>query len=87
MVLSLKLAELGHVENSVGCPPILLLDDVSSELDKTRNRHFFDVISAHQGQVWVSTTGLVDLPLPDDAQVLSISDGEIVDGNPGQIAY
>lgn len=37
-VLSLKLAELEILEKSAGEPPVLLLDDVFSELDRARQR-------------------------------------------------
>jgi DNA replication and repair protein RecF len=36
--------------------PILLLDDVSSELDRSRNRRFFEVLSHTGGQVFLTTT-------------------------------
>ncbi len=46
LVLALKLAELGHLESALGEPPLLLLDDVASELDERRRRMLFETITA-----------------------------------------
>ncbi len=56
MVLALKIAELGALTQSVGQVPILLLDDVSSELDATRNARLMQTLDALGGQVFVTTT-------------------------------
>ena len=44
LVLALKLAELSNLETRRGEAPILLLDDVPSELDPTRRRYLFDTL-------------------------------------------
>ncbi len=56
IVLALKTAELDLLSERTGRVPILLLDDVSSELDRSRNRRFFEVLSRAGGQVFLSTT-------------------------------
>lgn len=56
LVLSLKVAELLVLARRTGHTPILLLDDVSSELDRGRNRRFFTMLSRMGGQVFLSTT-------------------------------
>lgn len=56
MVLALKVAELEVLSQRVGRVPLLLLDDVSSELDATRNRRLFDVLDRLGGQVFLTTT-------------------------------
>jgi DNA replication and repair protein RecF len=56
IVLALKTAELDLLAERTGRVPILLLDDVSSELDRTRNRSFFEVLSHTGGQVFLTTT-------------------------------
>ncbi|MND05231.1 recombination protein F [compost metagenome] len=40
----------------MGRVPILLLDDVSSELDPSRNRRLFELLSGLGGQVFLTTT-------------------------------
>jgi DNA replication and repair protein RecF len=56
IVLALKVAELHELSRRVGHVPILLLDDVSSELDRSRNRRLFALLSELGGQVFLTTT-------------------------------
>lgn len=55
MVLAFKVAEL-DLARSRGQEPLLLLDDVSSEFDPTRNAHLFELISSRVRQCVVTTT-------------------------------
>ena len=54
--LSLKLSEIHLVKNSVSDMPVLLLDDVLSELDSARQNYLLD--SLHQTQTIMTCTGL-----------------------------
>lgn len=56
LVLALKVAELHELTQRVGRVPILLLDDVSSELDRTRNERLFELLARLGGQVFLTTT-------------------------------
>lgn len=55
--LSLKLAEIELVKQEVGEPPILLLDDVLSELDDYRQSHLLNTIQG-EVQTFVTTTNI-----------------------------
>jgi DNA replication and repair protein RecF len=59
-ILALKLAELELVSEHDGRPPLLLLDDVFSELDPARRGHLVRRI-AELPQAFVTTTTLDDL--------------------------
>ena len=59
-ILALKLAELDLLERLDGRPPLLLLDDVFSELDPARRGHLVRRIAALP-QAFVTTTTLADL--------------------------
>jgi DNA replication and repair protein RecF len=59
-ILALKLAELDLIERLDGRPPLLLLDDVFSELDPARRAHLVRRIAALP-QAFVTTTTLADL--------------------------
>ena len=63
IVLSLKSAEVEVIALARGVRPLLLLDDVSSELDRSRTRALFAYLQQHDGQVFLSTTRpeLIDL--------------------------
>lgn len=56
LVLALKVAELEVLAQRIGRVPPLLLDDVSSELDRTRNARFFELLAKMGGQVFLTTT-------------------------------
>ena len=68
IVLALKVAELSELTRRVGRVPILLLDDVSSELDPSRNRRLFELLAGLGGQVFLTTTQ-ADLILLDGERV------------------
>ena len=56
--LALKLSEIQLVKEVIGDTPILLLDDVLSELDKHRQNYLLD--SIHEIQTIITCTGLVE---------------------------
>ena len=56
VTLSLKSAEIDVVGRARGVRPILLLDDVSSELDRSRTAALFEFLREQQGQVFLTTT-------------------------------
>ena len=56
--LSLKLSEIYMVKNTVRDTPVLLLDDVLSELDHNRQNYLLN--SIHQIQTLITCTGLDD---------------------------
>lgn len=64
LVLSLKIAEINHLYRVLGDAPVLLLDDVSSELDAQRNAHLFEFLRAVPCQVFITTTSPVHVQLP-----------------------
>jgi DNA replication and repair protein RecF len=74
-VLSLLLAEAELLTRRRGQPPLLLLDDVLSELDAGRRRILSDRIGA-VGQTVVTATGAEALPLAP-AQVLAVTPGRV----------
>jgi DNA replication and repair protein RecF len=56
VTLALKSAEIDVVGQVRGVRPILLLDDVSSELDKARTAALFSFLREQRGQVFLTTT-------------------------------
>ncbi len=66
IVLALKLAELAAAQ-ARGDAPMLLVDDLTSELDRGRMERFVEVLAELDNQVWVTTTDPAWLgPLPGD---------------------
>ncbi len=56
VVLALQVAEIENLRDRLGRPPLLLLDDVSSELDPEKNGHLLRHIAALPGQAFLTTT-------------------------------
>lgn len=69
LVLAIKSAEIEVVAKARGVQPIVLLDDVSSELDRERTRALFAFLRKQRGQVLLTTTRpeLVELGAEADA--------------------
>lgn len=63
LTLCLKLAEMVCIEQTSGVRPLLLLDDVSSELDVHRTKAFFDFVGQRRDQVFLTTTRPQMLPV------------------------
>jgi DNA replication and repair protein RecF len=63
-VIAMKLAELDLLGQATGEPPVLLLDDVLSELDVAHRAMIVDTIAAREAQVCVTATDEADLASP-----------------------
>ena len=78
LVLALKLAELKLIEEVVGEPPLLLLDDVLAELDPNRQNQLLMAIG-DRFQTIITTThvGSFNNQWIKDAQILAVNAGQI----------
>jgi DNA replication and repair protein RecF len=74
-VLALLLAEAALLTERRGYPPLLLLDDVLSELDPARRRVLAESVSAG-GQTLITSTTAAALPT-EPAQLLEVAPGEV----------
>jgi DNA replication and repair protein RecF len=79
VLLALLLAEREALADSRGAPPLLLLDDVMSELDAGRRARLIEVLRGG-GQSLITTTDLAHVPGGEDADVtrLAIAEGAVV---------
>ena len=73
-VLALLLAEAELVRERRGVPPLLLLDDVLSELDPERRRTLAERLPAY-GQALITTTSATALPVEPN-QLVEVEAGE-----------
>lgn len=83
LVLALKLAELELIEQVVGEPPVLLLDDVLAELDPNRQNQLLEAI-ADRFQTLITTThlGAFDAQWLHSSAILTVEAGEIYARSP-----
>ena len=78
IALSLRLAERDLIAKSRGEDPILLLDDVFSELDERRQLQLAELVMA-AGQTIATTTSAGSLPLPK-GRTIYIEEGKVLEG-------
>lgn len=78
LVLALKLAELKLIEDVIGEPPLLLLDDVLAELDLNRQNQLLDAIQ-ERFQTLITTThlGSFDAQWLSSSQIFSVKAGQL----------
>jgi DNA replication and repair protein RecF len=55
-ILAFKTAQVLNIEEKTGEIPVLLLDDLNSELDRGRQDFYFDFLLPRSGQVFITTT-------------------------------
>ncbi len=76
--LATKLAELAYMRDSTGDEPILLLDDVFSELDHLRREYLLEQVRQQQ-QVFLTATDLTGFPaeIVSQARLYRVENGRI----------
>lgn len=79
IMLAWKTAELAVLSRAHGDSPILLLDDVSSELDPQRNEYLFDHLAGLAGQCFITTTHPGHVLLRQHRADYRIAGGEIIE--------
>jgi len=77
MVLAMKITEIRVLTERFGYTPVLLLDDVSSELDHHRNRYLFEMLGKHPGQVFITTTHRDHIKLYEDVTAFEVHGGTV----------
>ena len=79
-LLALLLAEREVIAAARPSPPLMLLDDVMSELDQIRRRALIDVLHAGAGQAIITTTDVGHVPDAGrgELSLVAVSDGRIL---------
>jgi DNA replication and repair protein RecF len=79
-LLALLLAEREVIAAVRPYPPVMLLDDVMSELDHDRRRALVEVLRASAGQAIITTTDVEHVPgaHAGDVSLLAVSDGRLL---------
>ena len=77
VVLALRIAQIKDTFHKLGFHPVLLLDDVSSELDSDRNTYLFDFLSEISCQTFLTTTRPDLISLQEDRMDFQVVKGSI----------
>lgn len=76
VALSLKLAEADILTKSIGEPPVILLDDVMSELDDERKSYMIQ--KTKNRQVFITGCDKSDLKIMNCGSIYTVKNGEIL---------
>lgn len=84
LILAWKVAEIGNLEAHGNVKPLLLLDDVSSELDPERNAYLMRYVAESGAQTFLTTTdgSLVAAAAGADTRWLRVRAGNVAPGEP-----
>ena len=77
MILAWKTAEMQLLARHHSDPPVLLLDDVSSELDPERNEYLFEFLRTRENQCFITTTHPDFVLLGRDRVDFTVEEGRI----------
>lgn len=77
LILAFKMAQIHHHNEKKGFYPILMLDDVLSELDNEKRYHLVNFLKTIDSQIFITTTDLnFKFPFNEtDLNIYSIEDG------------
>lgn len=75
-VLCLKLAQMEIIKEETGFFPVLLLDDILSELDK--NRREFLISKIKDKQIIITCTDIEDSIVDENTNIINIKDGRMI---------
>jgi DNA replication and repair protein RecF len=80
-LLALLLSEREVIAAHRPAPPLMLLDDVMSELDRDRRRALVDLLRSSPGQSVITTTDLEHVPGGSDDEIthLTVSSGRVLE--------
>ncbi|MBJ7609811.1 MAG: DNA replication/repair protein RecF [Candidatus Dormibacteraeota bacterium] len=78
IVLALKLAEVRHIAARAGVMPVLLLDDVLSELDPGRRHDLLSGLAAAGLQTLITSSELLPGSLPPGTRRFEVAAGRVV---------
>lgn len=81
LVLACKITEMRLAKESGGQWPVLLMDDVSSELDPIRNQQLFSFLAELDTQVFLTTTNRSTLQLPENYTLWQVDAGTLSRAN------
>jgi DNA replication and repair protein RecF len=83
-LLALLMAEREAIAEQRGAAPVMLLDDVMSELDRVRRRALIELLRSGGGQSVITTTDLEHVPGGDQDGIarLSVAGGQVLEEVP-----
>lgn len=75
LAIALRSSEITLIKNTIGRTPILLLDDISSELDESRREYLYRLLGKFPGQMFMTATSPADASFIEDKKTFLIKGG------------
>lgn len=82
LALAVKASEIELTKKILKTAPVLLLDDVTSELDGRRKRFLFELIREFPGQIFITATDPAEVIYEGDKKIFHIKTGRTQAANP-----
>lgn len=76
LALALKVSEIELTKSILKRAPVLLLDDITSELDEKRKRFLFGLVEEFPGQIFITTTNPREITYEGDKKAFHIKAGK-----------
>lgn len=77
LALSLKVSEIEMIDQFLQRTPILLLDDITSELDSNRKKYLFKLLQDFTGQIFITTTSMKEILYKGDIRGFHVKDKKV----------
>ncbi|HEY5674100.1 MAG TPA: hypothetical protein VIR78_10365, partial [Malonomonas sp.] len=77
LIISFKSAQVQEFKNIHGYSPILILDDMNSELDSHRKNQLLDNMLKGSGQVFITSTEFNKKYLVEDNKIYNVKKGVV----------
>ncbi len=77
LLISFKTAQILDYKNRHGYSPILILDDMTSELDSTRKNILLENLLVNSGQVFITSTDFQQMNCSEQSKVFRVKHGDI----------
>lgn len=77
LALALKASEIRIIQKIIGKTPVLLLDDITSELDSNRKKFLFRLLQEYTGQIFITTTSIKEILYKGQVRGFHIKGGSV----------
>jgi len=77
LLISLKFSEFYYMKSKLNETPIILFDDIFSELDEERSQKVIELLSSTNAQVFITGTNLGSLSQLVDKRYFNLTNGEV----------
>jgi len=79
LALAMNIAVMEEIEEKTGKEPVLLLDDVMSELDEKRRKFLYELIRNKQAVITSTERAHLNMPIDNNILYIQVKDGKVIE--------